>query len=296
MGSPSFEPVQSGSSLLLAWQLKDRRVLIVGGGQVAAGRLQNVLEASALVTLIAPSSSLHPQVAYRIFEDPLSSPRITYHDRLFQGEEDLIDVDMVLTAIDDVETSREICRMSRELRIPVNVADVPPECDFYFGSQFRDGPLQVLVSTSGKGPKIANIIRRRIEDALPPNLGDTIEKVGKLRGMLRSRAPGVGGQLGKQRMDWMIEVCETWSLDELGELDEALCKKLLDEGWNQGYQVPSYHDLTGRAILRKSWNQSTASSSGHSINTAAAVVGGFAAGMVAAITLMRFMHLKGSAS
>lgn len=101
---------------------------------------------------------------------------------------------MVLTAVDDVEKSREICALCRKRKIPVNVADIPPSCDFYFGSQIRSGPLQIMISTNGQSPKLANLIRRRIENSLPEGVGEAIEKVGTLRCKLRERAPGVGGR------------------------------------------------------------------------------------------------------
>ena len=88
-----------GGSLLLAWQLKDKRVLIVGGGDVASGRIESVLAADALITIISPDEGLHPLTRRYI----TSSDRITYHDRVFAGSGDLVAVDMVLTAVDDVE-------------------------------------------------------------------------------------------------------------------------------------------------------------------------------------------------
>lgn len=231
----------SGGSLLLAWQLKNKRVLIVGGGDVASGRIESVLVADALITLICPDKGLHP-LTRRYVE---SSDRITYHDRLFAGAVDLVDVDMVLTAVDDVEKSREICGMCRALKIPVNVADIPPSCDFYFGSQIRDGPLQIMISTNGHSPKLANIIRKRIEDSLPAHAGDAIEKVGELRAQLKERAPGVGGDVGKRRMRWMIDVCTSWEMDDLALLDHEMIQKLLDDGWEHN-RVPKVEDVGGK--------------------------------------------------
>ncbi|OCH95299.1 siroheme synthase [Obba rivulosa] len=230
----------SGGSLLLAWQLKDKRVLIVGGGDVASGRLESVLVADALVTLVSPSERLHP-LTRRLID---ASDRITYRDRLFELS-DLDGADMVLTAIDDVETSRAICAECRARRIPVNVADIPPSCDFYFGSQIRNGPLQVMISTNGRSPKLANIVRRRIEKSLPEHVGEAIEKVGELRSKLRERAPGVGGELGKRRMRWMVDVCTSWEMEDLALLDDDMMRKLLDDGWENN-RVPKLEDVGGR--------------------------------------------------
>lgn len=107
---------------------------------------------------------------------------------------------MVLTAVDDPEASSQIWKLCKEKRIAANIADVPPECDFYFGSQHRDGPLQIMVSTNGNGPKMANIVRRRIAAALPPDIGAVIQKVGALRRKLRLVAPG--SDEGPKRMGW----------------------------------------------------------------------------------------------
>lgn len=234
-----------GGSLLLAWQLKDKRVLIVGGGDVASGRIESVLVADALITIICPDEGLHPLTRRYI----KSSDRITYYDRVFAGSGDLVDVDMVLTAVDDVEKSREICAMCRALRIPVNVADIPPSCDFYFGSQIRDGPLQIMISTNGQSPKLANIIRKKIESSLPANAGEAIERVGELRTQLKERAPGVGGDIGKRRMRWMIDVCTSWEMDDLALLDDTMIKKLLDDGWDKA-RVPKIEDVGGRQRSR----------------------------------------------
>lgn len=219
----------SGGSLLLAWQLKGKRVLIVGGGDVASGRIESVLVADALITLIAPRRGLHPLT--KSFID--NSDRITYRDRGFAGLSDLSGIDMVLTALDDVEKSREICALCREHRVPVNVADIPPSCDFYFGSQIRSGPLQIMISTNGQSPKLANIIRKKIEAVIPGCAADAIEKVGELRVKLRERAPGVGGDLGKKRMRWMVDICSSWDMEELALLDHEMMTKLLEEGWDK---------------------------------------------------------------
>jgi len=163
-----------------------------------------------------------------------------------------------LTAIDDVETSRKIYELAHGRRIPTNVADIPPACDFYFGSQIRSGSLQIMVSTNGKGPKIAGIIRKRLQECLEElggkrGLGEVIERVGALRERLRERAPDAGGTLGRRRMKWMIELCDSWSLEELGELDDPIMERLLDEGWEKGGRVPPFVSVVGVRAVGRDW-------------------------------------------
>lgn len=143
---------------------------------------------------------------------------------------------MVMTAIDDPAAGTVIYELCHEKRIPANIADVPPECDFYFGSVHRDGPLQIMVSTNGNGPKLASIVRKQIAKSLPHNIGEAIVKVGQLRRKLRKVAPDISE--GPKRMQWMIKVCEKWTLEDLCEMEEKDMEALL--GYYAPNEVPSF--------------------------------------------------------
>jgi precorrin-2 dehydrogenase/sirohydrochlorin ferrochelatase len=164
--------------------------------QVAAGRIVNILNADAKVTVVSPRDGLNEEVAYRI-----EQKQVDYVDRKFEPS-DLDGVDMVLTAVDDPEASTQIWKLCKEKKIAANIADVPPECDFYFGSVHRDGPLQIMVSTNGNGPKLANIVRRQIAAGLPKNIGAAVQRVGMLRKKLRKVAPNI--EEGPKRMQWYV--------------------------------------------------------------------------------------------
>ena len=132
---------------------------------------------------------------------------------------------MVLVAIDDPDASTVIWKLCKEKKIPANIADVPPECDFYFGSIHRDGPLQIMVSTNGKGPRIAALIRRLIARQLPPNAGNAIESIGQLRMKLRKVAPDP--ESSPKRMGWMSRVSEEYRWEEMCELTDEDMENLL---------------------------------------------------------------------
>ena len=192
-----------------------------------------MLNADAKVTVVSPRSGLNPEVAHRI-----EKGQVTYHDRKFESS-DLDNVDMVLTAIDDPAASTTIWKLCKERKIAANIADVPPECDFYFGSVHRDGPLQIMVSTNGNGPKMASLIRKKIAANLPENIGSAIQKVGRLRRKLRQVAPDV--EEGPKRMQWMSRVCEEWSLEDLVEMDEEDMDRLL--GFYKPGTVPQFEEV-----------------------------------------------------
>lgn len=178
--------------------------LTTSTSQVAAGRILNCLNADANVHVVCPSSGLNEEVKFRKTQN-----QITHTDRLFEPS-DLDGAEMVLVAVDDPAASTAIWKLCKERKVPANIADVPPECDFYFGSVHRDGPLQIMVSTNGKGPRIAALIRRYIAKSLPPNAGNAIEAIGRLRAKLRDVAPAP--EASPKRMTWYVLV-----LDNRGE-------------------------------------------------------------------------------
>lgn len=239
---PSKIIADMSASLLIAWQLKNKHVLVVGGGQVASSRIQHALAAGANLTVVSPVQGLSEETKSLIDTVGPDDNHVIHRNRTFVST-DLDNVDMTLTAIDDVDLSRDIGTLCRARRIPVNVADDPSYCDFYFGSQIRQGPLQIMVSTNGKSPKLANIIRRKIEECIPEGAGEAIDKVGLVREKLKERAPGVGGDVSKRRMKWMVDLCTSWELDDLASLDDEQIEKLLDEGWESNF-VPSREQLS----------------------------------------------------
>lgn len=199
---------------------------------MAAGRILNLLNADAVVTVICPAEGLNPEVRHRV-----AHKQVTHIDRKFEPA-DLETVpspatpasplgppDMVLVAVDDPAASTQIWKLCKAARIPANIADVPPECDFYFGSVHRDGPLQIMVSTNGKGPRLAASIRKFIGQSLPAGAGDAIEKIGMLRAKLRELVPEPDE--GPKRMRWMIKVSDKFAWDEICSLNEEDMDNLL---------------------------------------------------------------------
>lgn len=148
---------------------------------------------------------------------------------------------MVLTAIDDPDASTRIWKYCKKLKVPANIADVPPECDFYFGSVHRDGPLQVMVSTNGNGPRLAAAIRRQIGEMLPEGTGESIKKVGQLRRRLRRIAPGKSTSDISKRMGWMSAVCDQWTTDDFVAMSDMDMERLVH--FYESGAVPSFESI-----------------------------------------------------
>ena len=82
-----------------------------------------------------------------------------------------------------------------------------------------------MVSTNGKGPRLASTIRKLIAKQLPNDAGRAIETVGHLRVKLRQIAPRP--EEGLKRMAWMTQVSDAYSLDQMCDLTEEDMDNLL---------------------------------------------------------------------
>jgi uroporphyrin-III C-methyltransferase len=136
----------------------------------------------------------------------------------------------------------------------VNVADAPNLCSFTLLSTHSDGPLQIGVTTSGKGCKLSARIRREIAASLPLNLGDAVERLGTMRRRIWQEdhaielsqdieaeeedigQPATFNKLVTaesaeaargRRMRWLAQVCEYWPLRRLAAITDADVEALL---------------------------------------------------------------------
>jgi siroheme synthase-like protein len=131
--------------------LRDREVLVVGAGTVALRKVRGLLEAGAQVTVVSP------QMAAEFEALPVKLVR-----RKFRRP-DVKTQALVFAATNQRDVNRLVGEVASAKRIPVNVADAPAECGFLVPSRIRRGDLQIAVSTSGKNPRLAVSMRKRIE-------------------------------------------------------------------------------------------------------------------------------------
>jgi uroporphyrin-III C-methyltransferase/precorrin-2 dehydrogenase/sirohydrochlorin ferrochelatase len=154
-------------------KLEFQPVLVVGGGKVAEQKIRTLLDAGANVTVIAP------EVSETI--EQLSKANRIYLVLREYADYDVDGFAIVIAATGDPKVQRRIYEQARARLIPVNVADVPELCTFYFGSTFQSGDLKIAVSTNGKSPTLGKIIRDKIKDEFSRGYPEIIRRVGELR-------------------------------------------------------------------------------------------------------------------
>ena len=154
--------------------IRDKHVLVVGGGTPAARKAAQALKAGARVTVLA--TSLNDD--FLGIKDDL---RLTVRNEELAAHH-LTDCALVYGATEDLETDRKVASLARDAGILVNVADRPDLCDFVTPAVIDRDPLVIAISSSGASPILARIIKARLETMLPAAYGRLARFVGDLRG------------------------------------------------------------------------------------------------------------------
>lgn len=159
--------------------LRDRSVLVVGGGEVAARKASLLLRAQAKVRVVAPELC----DAMKALRD---DGRIEHTPDSYQ-ESQLADAVLVIAATDDMAVNRQVSEAARQSNILVNVADAPELCTFILPSIIDRSPLLVAVSSGGASPTLARLLRARLETLIPASYGRLAELLGRFREPVKKR-------------------------------------------------------------------------------------------------------------
>ncbi len=159
--------------------LKGKPCALIGGGEVAARKVNLLLKAGARVTVYAPELG-------SILAGMVQEGRIGYRKIVFEPSL-LDDCVLAIAATDDKETNRQVYEAATARRIPVNVVDQPALCSFILPSIIDRSPVIAAVSTSGASPVLARLIRARLETLIPAAYGRLGRLVAEFRDAVKQR-------------------------------------------------------------------------------------------------------------
>jgi uroporphyrin-III C-methyltransferase/precorrin-2 dehydrogenase/sirohydrochlorin ferrochelatase len=158
----------------LSFKVKGKRIIIVGGTDEALNKVRLVSKTTASIEIFS-----------RQIETDFSAFAVRLHERALEAE-DIAGAALVFVAEEGADA--ELAKAeARRLGIPLNVVDVPDQCDFYTPSIVDRAPLTVAISTEGDAPVLARLVRAQIEALLAPGLG----KIASLAGGLRHKVEGL---------------------------------------------------------------------------------------------------------
>ncbi len=153
--------------------------MVIGGGQVALGKIEGLLQADARVTVIAPE--VNPEI-----ERLAAEGRIVLYQRRYQWG-DLQGAFLAIACTDDASINRTVWEEAESCNIPVNVVDQPEFCSFIAPSIVRRGPVAIAISTSGASPALAKRLKEQVSHILPDAIGEFAELLTELRPLAKER-------------------------------------------------------------------------------------------------------------
>jgi precorrin-2 dehydrogenase/sirohydrochlorin ferrochelatase len=154
--------------------LTGRRCLVVGGGHIAARKIEGLLVANAVVHVIATFVS-----------DAVRALPVTFEERPY-ATGDVAGYRLVITATDSADVNRAVFEDGEAHNIWVNAADDPASCSFTLPAISRRGPLMVAVSTGGHSPALGTWLRRHVDRELGPEFEQFVVVLSQLREELKA--------------------------------------------------------------------------------------------------------------
>lgn len=167
-------------------QLNNKPCLLVGGGEVAERKARLLMDAGAVISVVAPTFT--PQ-----FMQWQNEQRLQCFTAEFSVA-DLADKWLVIAATDNEQVNQLVYQQATEQRIFCNVVDSPKQASFIMPSVIDRSPIMVAISSGGKAPVLARILREKMEQWLPNSLGALAQLAGKLREQVKQRFATMGAR------------------------------------------------------------------------------------------------------
>jgi len=159
--------------------LKKRKCLLVGGGDVATRKGRLLSKAGAVLRVVAPEVSAE-----------LRELVLQHHGEIFEREyltSDLNDCVIAIAATDDEPLNEKISEDAKARYLPVNVVDSPALCTYITPAIIDRSPLVIAISSGGESPVLARLIRAKLETLIPVGYGRLAKIASSWRDRVKAR-------------------------------------------------------------------------------------------------------------
>lgn len=199
----------------ISLEVAGRRAVVIGRTAVAQGKADGLLEAGALVTVIAPG----PRQALARLEP---HERATVLRRGYQPG-DLEGAYLCVASSELGEVRAAIHAEARWRKVLVNVMDDVPHCDFAAPALVRRGDLSIAISTGGKSPALARRLREQLSEEFDARWADLLDLLGEVRTETMAQLP----DYGERARRWQEALDVDLLLDLLGRGRRAEARAFL---------------------------------------------------------------------
>ena len=159
--------------------LTGKRVIVIGGGDVAERKVASLSRTGAEIIVISPD--LTPNLLSVAESNVIDWKKRNYVCGDCSGAA------LVLCATNDPRISRKVWEEATEKGILVNTADQPSLCDFIMPAVVRRGELAVAISTGGVSPALAATLREKLSEMLGPEYEELLEILSRARPEIQRR-------------------------------------------------------------------------------------------------------------
>lgn len=215
--------------LPLFLNLTGRAVVLVGGGRVAAGKLQQLLAVGARVRIVAPDISA---AAVDLFSR--GAPRVEIVPRRFVPSD--LDGAWLVVAAATPEVNREVADAAEKVRLFVNAVDDPANASAFLSGVVRRDGVTLAISTNGEAPALTALLREALDAELPRDLAAWMAQARTERGAWRR--DGVPMEDRKPRLLRALNRLYPKTAEHAGHAEETLSALSARPAANSDPSVP----------------------------------------------------------
>ncbi|WP_338451192.1 NAD(P)-binding protein [Niallia oryzisoli] len=197
--------------------LMDKKAVVIGGGKVAERKIKGLIEAKAEITVVSPAltEKLHH---YHL------QGTITWKKKIFSAD-DISDAFLIITAVNDAKVSLAVKKAANPNQL-LSLADHPEESNFILPSVYKQGKLNISISTSGASPILAKKIKQNLSNLYGPEYKDYVD---------------------------FLYNCRKWILQEIQ--DPEMKKSLLSAITEQDFLTSTAREKDFKEVLESRTNQ-----------------------------------------
>ena len=170
--------------------LKDQDCLVIGAGEVALRKIEQLVKFLPRLSVIAPE--IHPEISALAKVYPITLIERGYELNDCEGRF------LVIGALDDMHEQEKIYHMCVAAKTPVNCVDSPALCSFIFPALIVEKDLCIGINTAGRAPAVSSALRKFLTSVMPEGIHDLIDHVHAIR---------QSEPVGKSRQEKIIQIC-----------------------------------------------------------------------------------------
>lgn len=154
--------------------IREKKCLVVGGGNVAERKIHSLLQAGACLRVVSPEVT-------KTIQSWANQKKLDLKKALFKEADVAADTFLVIGATDDPKLQKKIAWLCLEQNRLVNIVDQPKLCNFTLPAVVKRGKLNIAISTDGASPALSRRLRQQLEKQFGEEYAVLLDWLGNAR-------------------------------------------------------------------------------------------------------------------